>query len=99
MTSYYDHVQVDGSTLQDLTSSLRESFTTMTAKRDLWFDNYSILRQLTQTDEVQLRELLFVSKYVILGIYSKKKIVALLRFPRYSFSLSLSLSFSGWPYR
>ncbi|KAK4310027.1 hypothetical protein Pmani_018382 [Petrolisthes manimaculis] len=55
----------DGGGLEELSSTLRESFSGLTAKRDLWFDNYSNLRQLTQTDELQLRELMFVSKMAI----------------------------------
>ncbi|XP_037799870.1 uncharacterized protein LOC119594860 [Penaeus monodon] len=56
--------------IEALISSMKQSFSGLSAKRDLWYENYSTMTQLTQSDTLQLEELLLVSKMAIPMIWS-----------------------------
>lgn len=58
------------SSIESLISSMKDSFTGLSAKRDLWYENYSTMTKLTQSDTLQLEELLLVSKMAIPMIWS-----------------------------
>ncbi|XP_047486745.1 uncharacterized protein LOC125037598 [Penaeus chinensis] len=58
------------SSIESLISSMKESFSGLSAKRDLWYENYSTITKLTQSDTLQLEELLLVSKMAIPMIWS-----------------------------
>ncbi|XP_053649981.2 uncharacterized protein [Cherax quadricarinatus] len=51
--------------VETLVNTIRETFGGLNAKRDQWFDNYSVLKQLLQKDQLQLNQILFVSKMAI----------------------------------
>ncbi|XP_063600098.1 uncharacterized protein LOC134776314 [Penaeus indicus] len=58
------------SSIESLISSMKNSFSGLSAKRDLWYENYSTMTKLTQSDTLQLEELLLVSKMAIPMIWS-----------------------------
>ncbi|XP_042878029.1 uncharacterized protein LOC122257055 [Penaeus japonicus] len=58
------------SSIESLIGSMKESFSGLSAKRDLWYENYSAMTRLVHTDTQQLRELLLVSKMAIPLIWS-----------------------------
>lgn len=60
-------LKVDGrpDAIEEIIGSIRSSFGTLSSKRDQWFQNYSRMRKLTDTDQENLTELLLVSKLAI----------------------------------
>ncbi|KAK7081430.1 hypothetical protein SK128_021628, partial [Halocaridina rubra] len=63
--SIFKDIGSNASVIEDLISSMRNSFNTLNSKRDLWFNNYSQLKKLSDDDKSRLSELLTVSKLAV----------------------------------